>query len=240
MSFRVVSGGTNQYLAVRSPGADKSYLDTLAYAQKLAGRGAALSSAWSGRLGKHWLVVNEHPDGLPFMVGEDPRFGLMTLPGLPGVLFALPALPPINMGWQAQALDASASDQTAAMMLLIPGLQGTDINDLDVIVRGGEEWLRWGGYLHRPLETVPVLPADTTSSVAIGPEGFGEWRSVRRGAAQISFSISGARAWRLYDDSFQTLKSGGPTDQPVLPPGTGLAYLLLFGDAGGNIMVAVP
>ena len=82
-------------------------------------------------------MVNEHPDGLPFLVGEDPRFGLMTLPGLPGVLFALPALPPMSMAWQAQAVDASASDQTAGMMLLIPGLQGTDMNDLDVVVRGG-------------------------------------------------------------------------------------------------------
>jgi hypothetical protein len=164
----------------------------------------------------------------------------MTLPGLPGVIFALPALPPTNMGWQAQALDASASNQTAGTMLLIPGLQGTDINDLDIVFRGGEEWLRWGGYLHRPLETVPVLPAAATSPVAIGPEGYAEWRSVRRGAAPVSVSISGARAWRLYDDGFRTLKSGGPSDQPVLTPGTGLAYLMLFGDTGSNVTVAVP
>jgi CubicO group peptidase (beta-lactamase class C family) len=247
ISFRLVSGGANQYLAARSPGGDKSYLDTQAFALKLTGRGAGLASAWSDRLGKRWLVVNEHPAGLPFMVGEDPRFGLMTLPDLPGVLFALTALPPINMGWQAQALDASTSDQTAGMMLLIPGLQGTDINDLDVVVRGGndrvrgpEEWLRWGGYLHRPLETVPLLPAAATSPVAIGPDGYAEWRSVQRGAIQRPLSISGVRAWRLYDDSFQTLKSGGPSDQPVLTPGTGLAYLMLFGDAGGSVTVTVP
>ena len=240
ISFRVVSGGTNQYLAARSPGGDQSYLDAQAYALKVTGRGAPLSGGWSGRLGKRWLVVNEPPESLAFLAGKDPRFGLLTLPGLPGVLFALPALPPMGMAWQAQALDASASDQTASMMLLIPGLQGTDINDLDVVVRGGEEWLRWGGYLHRPLETVPVLPAATTSPVAIGPEGFAEWRSVQRGAGQVSLSISGARAWRLYDDSFQTLKYGGPSDQAVVASGTGLAYLMLFGDAGGNVTVAVP
>ena len=35
------------------------------------------------------------------------------------------------------------------MMLLIPGLTGTDMNALDVVVRGGEEWLRWGGYIEQ-------------------------------------------------------------------------------------------
>ena len=241
ISFSVVNGGTNQYLAVRSPGGDKSYLDTQVFAQKLTGRGTPLSIAWSGRLGKKWLVVNEHPAGIPFLVGEDPRFGLKELTELPGVLFALPALPPINMGWQAQVVDASVSDQTAGMILLIPGMQGTDLNALDVVVRDGEEWIRWGGYLHRPLETMPVLPAATTSKIALGPEGFAEWRSVQlKETSSVSVSLSGARAWRLYYDDFQTQKSGGPSEQPVIPAGKGLAYLMLFGDAGSNVTVTAP
>jgi hypothetical protein len=240
LSLKVVSGGTNQYLAVRSSYGDKSYLDTAAYAQKVNARGAGLSSAWNGRLIKQWLVVNEHPDALPFMFKEDPRFRLKTLPDLPGVLLAVPALPPMNMGWQAQVVDASASDQTASMMLLIPGLFGNDLNDLDIVVRDGEEWLRWGGALHRPFETVPLLPAGTTTSVTIGTEDFAEWRSVQFGKSQVSISISGARAWRLYDSNFETLKAGGPSDQPALPPGTGLAYLMLFGNAGGKVTVALP
>jgi hypothetical protein len=239
ISFRIVNGGTNQYLAVRSPGGDKSYLDTQAYAQKVIG-GAPLPIAWSGRLGKKWLVVNEHPAGIPFMVGEDPRFGLMTITGLPGTLFALPALPPINMGWQAQVVDASASDQTAGMMLLLPGLTGTDMNTLDVVVRGDEEWLRWGGYLHRPLETVPVLSAATATPVAIGAEGYAEWRSIQCGGSPVRVSISGANAWRLYDKNFTPLASGGASGQPELPSGTGLAYLLLFGNAGSSVTVTVP
>jgi hypothetical protein len=107
------------------------------------------------------------------------------------------------------------------------------------VVRSGEEWLRWGGYLHRPLDTVPVLPKATTSSSAIGPEGFAEWRSVQLGADQVSISISGARAWRLYYDDFKTQKSSGASDQPAVPAGTGLAYLMLFGDAGSNVTVTL-
>ncbi|MCX5838436.1 MAG: serine hydrolase [Deltaproteobacteria bacterium] len=238
-SFSVVSGGTNQYLAVRSPGADKSYLNTQALGQKVTAKAVGLSSAWTGRIGKLWLVVNEHPDGLPFLTGSDPRFGLMTLTGLPGSLFAIPALPPMGASFEVQAVDASTSDERADMMLQIPGLASTDMNTLD-IVRGEEEWLRWGGYYHRPLETVPVLPAAMTSSIAIGPEGYAEWRSVRLGKSPVSVSISGTRAWRLYDKSFKTLESGGASGRPDLPPGTGLAYLMLFGDAGGNVAVAVP
>jgi hypothetical protein len=146
------------------------------------------------------------------------------------------------MGWQAQVVNASAGDQMAGMMLFIPGIQGTDMNTLDVVVRGTDDWLRWGGYLHRPLETVLVLPAATTSSVAIGSDGYAEWRSVQLRGFTVQVSISGARAWRLYDKSFKTLASGGTSGQPKLPSGTGteLAYLILFGDAGSSVTVTVP
>jgi CubicO group peptidase (beta-lactamase class C family) len=239
ISFRVVSGGTNQYLAARSTGANKSYFSSVAYAQKLTSRGTGLSNAWNGRLGKRWLVVNEPQESLAFRGEEDPRFGLMTLPDLPGVLFAIPSLPPMGTAWQAQALDGSTSDLTAGMMLTIPGLQGTDINDLDIVVRSGEEWLRWGGYLNRPLDTVPILPAVTTSPVAIGPEGFAEWRSIQRGVTQVAFSISGARGWRLYYNDFRTQKSSLAGDQPAVPAGTGLAYLMIFGDVGSSVNVTL-
>ncbi|MBN2437171.1 MAG: beta-lactamase family protein [Deltaproteobacteria bacterium] len=245
ISFKAVSGGTNRYLAVRSPGADKSYLDTLAYAQKVTAKSAGLSSAWIGRIGKHWLVVNEHPAGLPFFFGEDPRFRLMTFSDLPGSLFAIPALPPMGASFEAQAVDASVSDQRADMMLQIPGIASTDMNTLDIVVRGEEEWLRWGGYYHRPLEKVLALSAATTSPVAIGPEGYAEWRSVQLGKSPISVSISGASAWRLYDKNFKTLASGGASGRPELPSRTEteqpeLAYLMLFGDPGSSVMVTVP
>lgn len=242
ISFRVISGGTRQYLAVRFPGADKSHLDTQAYAQKLTA-GTPLSVAWGGRVGKQWLVVNEHPDGLPFLTGGDPRFRLMTLTDLPGSLFAIPAFPPLGAKFEAQVVDPSAGDRRADMMLQLPGLQGTDMNSLDVIARGTEEWLRWGGYIHRPLETALILPAATISSIPIGPEGYAEWRSLRRGTSPVEISYSGARAWRLYDKNFKTLASGSSASgQFELPSGTEpeLAYLMLFGYAGGNVAITLP
>ncbi len=240
ISFKLVSGGAHQYLAVRSPGADKSYLAVQAFAQKLKANSAGLSGAWNGRLAKRWLVVNEHPSGLPFLAEADPRFGLMTLADLPGSLLAVPALPPMGASFEPQAVDASAGDQRADMLLQIPGIASTDMNTLDIVVRNGEDWVRWGGYDHRPLETVPVLPAASTSSIAVGPEGFAEWRSVRLGNAAFSVSISGASAWRLYDGSFRSLASGGAGNRIDLPSGTGLAYLMLFGEAGAAITATLP
>jgi hypothetical protein len=127
-------------------------------------------------------------------------------------------------------------------MLRIPGIASTDMNTLDVLVRGTEEWLRWGGYYHRPLEKVPVLPAAAVTAVAIGPEGYAEWRSVRLGKSPVSITISGARAWRLYTDRFKALSSGGASGQPELPSATEpeLAYLMLFGDAGSSVTVSLP
>ncbi len=240
ISLKAVDAGGNRYLAIRTVGADKAYLDSQVYTQKLAPRAAALSPAWSARLGRRWLVVNESPDGLPFLMGEDPRFALLALPELPGLLFSLPALPPINMGWQAQVVDVSGSDLAGAMLLRIPGMQGTDMNQLDILVRGGEEWLRWGAYVHRPLETVPALPSARATAVAIGPEGYAEWRTLQLAGSPKSLTLSGARAWRLYDAGFATLDAGGTATKPQLPAGTGTVYLLLFGDPGSTITAAVP
>jgi CubicO group peptidase (beta-lactamase class C family) len=239
VSYSLASAGGNDYLVVRSPAADKSLLLSMLYAQKLTPLGAGLPTAWAARLDRKWLIVNEHYAGLPFLQDKDPRFGLETLDELPGVLLALTSLPPMGLAWQVQAVDASQSDVTGHMLLLIPGIEGTDINDLDVVVRDGEEWLRWGAAYHRPLETVPQLATGDTT-VTIGGEGFAEWRSVQRGADAIALAVAGATAWRLYDDGFGALGAGLAGDPPVVADGTGLAYLMLFGDAGAAITVTMP
>ena len=118
-------------------------------------------------------------------------------------------------------------------------MEGRDLNDLDIVVQGGEEWVRWGDWLHRPTATVPVLPAGSTNTVVLGVEGYSEWRAVQAGAAPVTVSISGAYAWRFYGPDFTPLTSGAATGQATLPAGTGLGYLALFGTAGGSVRVTV-
>ena len=62
-------------------------------------------------------------------------------------------------------VDPSTSDTVATMMLVIPQLSGRDLNDLDIVVRDGVEWTRFGSYMHMPLDAVPVLPSGATSTV---------------------------------------------------------------------------
>ena len=64
------------------------------------------------------------------------------------------------------------------MMLIIPQLNGRDLDDLDIVERDGAEWVRFGSYMHQPLASVPVLPRGATDEVTIGPEGYAEWRAV--------------------------------------------------------------
>ena len=233
LSLQVVAAAGTQYSAVRQA-SGPHYLDQYAAAQRVQALAAPLSPAWSNRVGSTWLIVNESPDSEKYQPNADPRFTLTSVPELSGLVMARPAL-----DYEPQVLDPSTSDTVATMMLVIPGLQGRDLNDLDIVVKGGEEWVRWGDWLHRPTARVPVLPDGTTNTVVIGVEGYSEWRAVQAGVAPVTVSISGAYAWRFYGPDFTPLASGAATGQATLPAGTGLRYLALFGTAGGSVRVTV-
>jgi CubicO group peptidase (beta-lactamase class C family) len=235
-SCRVVTASGVQYLANRTPGGAKHYLDQLAFGQRLQVPAGPLAEAWSRRVGSVWLLVNESPDSHVDQFMGTRQLTLTTLPELPGLVIVWPS----EDTPAPFVVDPSGSEATARMMLVIPGMNGRDMNDLDVVVRGGEEWLRWGDAMHRPLATVPVLPAGASTRVPIGPEGYAEWRTLRAGTVPVRFSVSGAVAWRLYDPDFNLLASGTASGQGTLPAGTGPGYLLLFGTAGGGVVVEVP
>ena len=63
---------------------------------------------------------------------------------------------------------------------------------------------------------------------------------MRAGAAPLRVSVSGASAWRCYDQGFSLLASGEASGQGTLPAGTGLGYLQLFGAPGASLSVVVP
>lgn len=234
-SYRALREGTRQYLVQRAAAGVGHYLDQQAYMERVQAPGTPLSAAWSNRVGSSWLLVNESPDSHVDQIVGTRRFSLVAIPELPGLVIA----------WQSGdtpapiVLDPTASDTTARMMLVIPAMNGRDLNDLDVVNHGSEEWLRWGDSLHRPQATVPLMHAKANSTVPIGVEGFAEWRSVQAGAAPVQITLSGTSAWRLYDPDFHALASGAATGQTSLSAGTGLAYLLLFGAANTSATVTL-
>jgi CubicO group peptidase (beta-lactamase class C family) len=233
-SYRVVDGEGTPYLAKRTVVGPGTVLDEMAMAERVRGTDGGLSPAWEARVGRRWLVVNEHPASQLLARDAVPVLAVSTLPSLPGRIVVLSPL----LG-HAQTLDPSGSDVTARMMLAIPTNNGRDLNDLDVVPAGGEEWVRWGGFLGRPLETVPVLPSSASSRVDVGPEGHGEWRGVDPGGGAATVSIAGAHAWRLYDSGFGPLGSGGASGSAVLPAGSGPGWLLVYGAAGSSVGVTV-
>ncbi|MFZ4480133.1 MAG: hypothetical protein ACOYNZ_09625, partial [Rhodoferax sp.] len=234
-ALKVVEADGRQYLAMRMAAGMKHYQTLFASAQRVNPAGLALSPAWRKRLDLSWLIVNESPDSMVIAPASNPRFTLGSVPGLDGLLLAKPAggmlLPNL--------LDPSLSDSTARMMLVIPGNNGRDLNDLDILLKDGQEWLRWGGWIYRPLASVPLLPGGGASSVAMGSEGLAEWRALQAGPVPVQIAVSGATAWRLYDPDFMLLASGTASGRATLAAGARLAYLMLFGVAHSAISVSL-
>ena len=246
-AFKVVDadllGVPTQYILNRAPAGYGHYLDHSVFAQRVRRRPGNLSAAWQARLSSTWLVVNENPDELAWN-GMDPRLRLAAVPNLDGLIAVrppsdVPAPAAGQIDTRFHIVDASASDTVATMMLIIPQLNGRDLDDLDIVERDGAEWVRFGSYMHQPLASVPVLPRGVTDEVTIGPEGYAEWRAVASDVTPVRVTITTTGAWHLYDPAFTSLANGKGSAVTSLPPGSGLAYMTLFGEPGQTITVAV-
>ncbi|WP_298623779.1 hypothetical protein [uncultured Legionella sp.] len=165
----------------------------------------------------------------------DPRLRLSTVPELPGLIAINTPTEPT----QFHILDPSLNDSEARMMLVIPQLEGRDLDDLVFKHYLGEEWPRFGSYMHRLLASVPVLPQDKTETMTIGPKGYAEWSAVAQGNKSVHLVITTNNSWHLYDSTFKSLAKGKGNSQLVLPSGEGLAYLTLFGTPGQKITVSL-
>ncbi|MCX5973506.1 MAG: serine hydrolase [Coprothermobacterota bacterium] len=221
LSYTPVIGDGRRYLAARTTYGYGHYLITVLLAEKLFAK-PQMTPAWQERAGKTYLNANVSMYDRTMMGSSaDPRFTLIAMPDLPGYLFT-PSM---------DVVDASVDDVLARMFLLIPQDSGRDLNDIAVVARGGEEWLRQGSTLFRPLASVPTLAAGS-STVTIGSEGFNEWRTL---PATSSVSIDGASEWRLYDADFKQIASGPGSGSAVLPGSGTAAYLMLFGSPGATI-----
>ena len=245
-AFKVVDadllGVPTRYLLNRAPAGYGHDLDESVFAQRVRSSSGGLSEAWRNRLSSTWLVVNESPDELAWS-GMDPRLRLAAVPGLDGLVAVrppsdVPAPAAGQLDTRFHLVDTSTSDTVATMMLVIPQLHGRDLDDLDIEQRDGEEWVRFGSYVHRPLASVPLLTSGATDVVAIGPEGHAEWRAVAREGAPVEVEITTTGAWHLYDETFTTVASGRGSAVASLPAGSGIGYLTLFGNPGQTVTVA--
>ena len=220
------------YLLTRLAHGMGHYLVENPHMQRLEPK-APLSAAWQARLGRPWLLVNEPAESVMLKLAP-PVLKLAGVPGLPGYILASDGI----HSKDNQIADASASDTVAGMCLKIPGAAGRDLDDVVIMTRSGEEWVRVGSSVFRPESSVPAL-AIGANTVVIGTEGYAEWRTIAASATGQSVTISGADAWKLYDNTFSLQASGDPASQPPVGAGSAQRYILLYGRAGTSIGVTL-
>jgi len=209
------------YLALRQLSGSGFYRAEVLLAQKLD-TGGSLSVAWQSRLAETWLPVNDDLYSASPEIDMDPRLKTSTSSDLPGYFFA---------GTTTLREMTPQSDKLLdGMILLIPQGNGRDLMDLAVETWEGQQWLRFGSAIYRPLSGVAQVPAGQTT-VTIGSEGFAEWRSL---PATGSLTISGATAWKVLNPDFTRIASGKTSGSVVLSGG-GSKYLLLYGAKGATI-----
>ena len=225
-SYRITTSLGQSYLARRVPSGMGHWLLEQPFAQKMAAK-ATWSAAWQARIGKQWLVVNEPAESMLFssVAVERPTFTLGVIPELPGYLLASAPNKP------NQIVDASASDSVALMCLKIPRFNGRDLDDVNIVQKSGEEWVRAGSSVYRPAQSVRGLVAGT-NVVSIGDEGYAEWNAV---LAQSLLSSVGASAWKLFDANLKLIAQGSG-DATARSAAAGSLFML-YGVAHASITV---
>ena len=217
-------GGNRLYAYRTYTGLDGYSKTGLLWFQKVQPR-EEISAAWQQRCGHTWVIVNEVSDSVSFTMLA-PTLTVHAIPGLPGYVVA--GVP--NYG-DCQIVDVSESDDTGRLFLQIPGNSARDLEDLDVVHGGAEDWMGWAATLYKPLDSVLALTSGA-NAVTIGPEGDAEWRNVTAAAA---LHITGQTAWYLYDDDFKMLAGGvGVAGDVNAPAGS---HLVVFGAEGASVSV---
>lgn len=193
--------------------------------QKLAPVTLPLSTAWQSRVGRSWLVVNEPYSTYYILKGVPPLITIRQVEELAGYIIA-------SQG-NDYVLDPHTSDTRA---LMCGKIGARDINDLIIDERDMEEWLILGSYRYRPLETVPLLTTGQ-STIAIGSEGLGEWRSL---PILSRLAVTGATSWYLYGNDY-TLLNAVVKDRTFTKDWSGSipegAFLMVYGEPGAIIHV---
>ncbi|TFG46249.1 MAG: class A beta-lactamase-related serine hydrolase [Dehalococcoidia bacterium] len=218
-SFLFKTADGRQYFILRNLQGYGHYQDNLIYAQLVAASGT-LPTAWANRLDRKWLMTNDHHDSILW------SNTVRQLNGIDNLLFA-------NSG-SLEIVNPFFSDSRASMMLLIPQVNGRDLNDVVIETRGGEEWFRSGSCLYRPLETIQPLSSGT---VTIGAEGLGEWRSLDATGVTKTVTITPTVAgghWKIYDSNFKQIETGEGAKSVTI---SGSKYYLIFQDTA-NVNVA--
>ncbi|QEV99717.1 beta-lactamase family protein [Microbacterium caowuchunii] len=203
------------YLVVQIPEPEGTFLDATILGEKVSPN-PALTDAWRERTERTWVIVSESADSLLWQ--GDPTLR-MADPDDTGHLW-------VTHAQGATPVDPREGDDMAAMFVQLPAVNGRDMNDLRILARDGEEWVRFGSGTYRPVESIPPL-ADGEVEVTIGADSAAEWRTV---TADTRLDATEGTRWRAYTaDGIAIDVAAGAG---VLPAGS---LVVVFGEAGESI-----
>ena len=225
-SVSTIAAGARRYLVSTEVRGAGHYRESNLVAQKLQPL-PELSAAWKARASHVWLAADGRADATDYSADGGPVLAVGDIPGLPGYVTVAARM------YGNQVVDPSESDTLGSMLLQIPGNGSRTLEDLTAEQHAGEEWMKWGSSLFRPLDAVPALAAGA-NAVTVDAKSHTEWRSV---PATATVTIAGGSAWYLYDAGFAVLDSGTASPATVGAPAG--SYLALFGAAGAGLTVTM-
>jgi len=229
LEFAAISTVGRTYIILRDAYGYRHYQDDTLFLQKIA-PAEALTAAWNNRLSKVWLLVNGSADSL-LPSNTKPRLSFLEPDGLQGFIAVR------TNGDSFAIVDPSQSDDLGAMMLFMPQ-GGRDLNDAFIVPYGGEEWVRFGSYLYRPQEGVPVL-SPSGETVVIGDAGWAEWRTLVSGGSVKTVTVYSNGAWKIFDPEMECRWIREGFGSVTLPTETGNYSLMFYGSPGERIEVAI-
>lgn len=219
-AVRFLSRAGRTYFASREVSGAGHYSTTFMDGQLLEHK-PPLSAVWQERLDEKWLPVNNVMSLAEGASGGD-LLELKTHAPLDGYVFV--ESKPLS--------DMLPRDDNRlnGMDLLIPQVAGRDLADLSVEIWEGQQWLRYGSTLYRPLSGLAAV-ATGSSTVTLGADGFTEWRSL---PASCTISVSGAADWEILGPDFLPIAYGRGAGSQRLS-GNGVNYLMLLGNKGTSV-----
>ncbi len=214
-ALKLLTASGRRYVALRRPGVSPHYSFSTLIGERLDENAPPMASVWEARLGETWLPVN-----MDLSLGYPEK---NTAPGMQ--LGALPDLEGYLRGNQilTQMIPPSESRLDGKFLIVPDNVRGME--DAAMEIWNGQEWMRLGSYLYRPLSEVPLLE-EGERGVSISSQGFGEWFRL---PSSGELSISGSTFWFLYDAEGREITSGTIGGTLKLSD-THAAYLLLRGE----------
>ena len=137
-SFRWETVQGRLYFISRSATGSGHYRITMPMGQRLAPSSTPLPAAWQARVGTRWQPINESPDSVSWLLGDN-IITLETLPDLPGYVL-----------WDGKQLLRPEGGGRARMAVQIPVNHGRDLVELEARTINGQEELRYGSVIYRP------------------------------------------------------------------------------------------